>query len=95
MVVSLVQFIIQLPESTNLKDKRRVVHSLTKKLQTRFHLSAAEVDLLESTGYCQIGAALVSNSKRYGDTVMQKVIAFVEDDIPGRIHDVSTHTEYY
>lgn len=95
MVVSLVQFIIHLPDSTNIKEKRRVVQSLKERLQNRFKLSAAEVDLHNAVTYAQIGAALVSNSKKHGDSVMQKAISFVEDEVPGRVQDVSTHTEYY
>ncbi len=95
MVVSLVQFIIHLPDATNLKEKRQTVQSLTKRMQNKFKLTAAEVDLQESIAYSQIGAALVSNSKKYGDEVVQKLINFVEDEIPGRIYDISTHTEFY
>ncbi len=95
MVVSLIQFIIHLPDATNLKEKRRTVQSLKRRLQVKFKLSVAEVDLHESYTYAQIGAALVSNSKKYGDGVIQKVITFTEQEIPGRIQDVQTHTEYY
>ncbi len=95
MVVSLVQFIIYIPDSTNIKEKRRVVQSLKERLQNRYKLSAAEVDLHDAVTYAQLGAALVSNSKKHGDSVMQKVITFVEDEVPGRLQDVSTHTEYY
>ena len=94
MVVSLVQFIIHLPDATNLKEKRRVVQSIKQRLQTKFRLSVAEVDLHESCSYSQIGAALVSNSKKHGDKVMQKVIDFVEQEVPGRIQNVETHTEF-
>ena len=95
MVVSMVQFIINMPDAENLKEKRSTVQSLTKRLQNKFKLSAAEVDLQESITYSQIGAALVSNSKKYGDEVIQKAIDFVEDEVPGRIYDISTHTEFY
>jgi len=95
MVVSMVQFIIHLPDASNLKEKRRVVQSLKRRLQIKFRLSVAEVDLHDSYTYAQIGAALVSNSKKHGDTIIQKVIDFVEQEVPGRIQDVETHTEFY
>jgi hypothetical protein len=95
MVVSLIQFIIYLPDATNLKEKRRVVQSLKRRLQTKFKLSVAEVDLHESCTYAQIGVALVSNSKKYGDKIIRKVLDFVEQEVPGRIQDVETHTEFY
>ena len=95
MVVSLIQIIIHLPDATSLKEKRSTVQSLTRRLQNKYRLTVAEVDLHESIGYAQIGAALVSNSKKHGDRVMQKVITFVEDEVPGSLYDVSTHTEVY
>ena len=95
MVVSLVQFIIHLPDADTLKEKRRVVQSIKRKITVKFKISAAEVDLHGSYTYSQIGAALVSNSKKHGDQVIQKLIAFVEDEIPGRVQDVQTHTEFY
>lgn len=95
MVVSLVQFIIHMPDATSLKEKRQTVQSLTRRLQNKYKVTAAEVDLLESICYSQVGAALVSNSKKYGDQVVQKIIRFVEDEVPGQIYDISTHTEFY
>ena len=95
MTVSLIQLIIELPGVDSLKDKRRIVHSLRDKLRSRFRVSAAEVDLLDSLGFTQIGCALVSNSKQFGETVMQKILAFCEDEVPGRIHDVQIFSEQY
>ena len=95
MVVSLIQFIIYLHDATNLKEKRRVVQSIKQRLHTKFKLSAAEVDLHQSTTFAQLGAALVSNSKKHGDEVIQKVILFVEQEVPGRVQDIVTHTEFY
>ncbi len=95
MVVSLIQFIIYLPDADSLKEKRRVVQSLKQRLHTKFKLSAAEVDLHESITFAQLGAALVSNSKKYGDEVIQKAIVFVEQEVPGRVQDIVTHTEFY
>ncbi|MBN2049959.1 MAG: DUF503 domain-containing protein [Spirochaetales bacterium] len=95
MVVSMVQFIIQLPDITSIKEKRRIVKSLIAKIARKFKLSAAEVDLQDSLTFTQIGAALVSNSSRYGESVMQKVIRFVEDEAPGRLQDVSVYSEMF
>ncbi|TVR02857.1 MAG: DUF503 domain-containing protein [Spirochaetaceae bacterium] len=95
MVVSMIQFIIELPDVTSIKEKRRIVHSVRDRLIRKYKLSVAEVDLLDSLAYSQIGAALVSNSKRYGETVMHKVLAFLEDECEGRLHDVQIISEQY
>lgn len=77
------------------KDKRRIVNSLKQKLQNRYKVSAAEIDLHESLTFTQIGAALVSNSRQHGERVMQKILTFVEDDAPGRVQDVQIYSEFF
>jgi len=91
----MIQFIIELPGIESIKDKRRVVQSLKVKLQRRYRLSVSEVDLQDSFSFAQIGAAYVSNSRQFGESVLQKVVRFVEDEVPGRIHDVQIHSEQY
>ncbi len=95
MVVSMIQFIIELPDVGSIKEKRRIVHSLRDKLRLRFRISAAEVDLQDSLSFSQIGGALVSNSRQFGETVMQKVLLFVESEAPGRVQDVQIRSERY
>jgi len=95
MIVSMIQIIFELPEIGSIKDKRRIVQTVKSKLQRRFHLSAAEVDLQDSLSFAQIGAALVSNSRVFGESVLQKAFTMIEDEIPVRIHDMSIHSEEF
>lgn len=95
MVVSMIQFIVELPEATNIKEKRRLIKSLNDRLVRKFRMSVAEVDLQQSLSFAQIGAAYVSNSTQFGESVMQKVITFIENEAPGRVHDISVHSEQY
>ena len=95
MVVSMLDIIIELPESTSIKDKRRVVSSLKTRLRAKFRVSCAEVDLLDSLAFAEIGAALVSNSKEFGETVMHKALAVVEGEFGVRVHDAQIHSEIY
>lgn len=91
----MIQIIIEMPEIGSIKEKRRIVNSLRDKMRIRFKVSAAEVDLQDSLGFAQIGGALVSNSKQFGESVMQKVLAFVENESPGRVQDVQIRSEIY
>jgi uncharacterized protein YlxP (DUF503 family) len=91
----MIQLIIELPDIDSIKAKRRIVHSLRDRLRTRFRVSAAEVDLQDALSFTQIGCALVSNSKQFGETVMQKILSFCEDEVPGRIQDVQITSEQY
>jgi len=95
MVVSMIQLIIEIPDVGSIKDKRRIVNSLKDRLQKKFKMSAAEVDLQDSLSFSQIGGAFVSNSRRFGESTMQKVLAFIEDEVPGRIQDVQITSETF
>ncbi len=91
----MLDIIFELPEACSLKDKRRVVSSVKTRLRTKFRISCAEVDLLDSIAFAEIGAALVSNSREFGESVMHKALAVVEDEFGVRIHDAQVHSEVY
>jgi uncharacterized protein YlxP (DUF503 family) len=85
--------IFEIPDAGTIKDKRRIVKSVKDKLQRRFRMSAAEVDLQDSLSFAQIGGAVVSNSRSFGESILQKAFAMIEKEIPVRIQDVSIHSE--
>jgi uncharacterized protein YlxP (DUF503 family) len=95
MVVSMIQMIFEIPDVASIKEKRRIVRSVKDKLQRRFHLSAAEVDLQDSLSFAQIGGALVSNSRSFGESVLQKAFAMIENEVPVRIQDIHIHSEEF
>ena len=95
MIVSMIKIIFEIPEATNIKEKRNVVKSIKDKMYRRFHMSASEIDMLDSISFAQIGGALVSNSKVFGETVMQKAFAMIEKETPVRIQDVSIYSEEF
>ena len=95
MVVSMIQFIIEMPEVTSIKEKRRIVKSLKDRVHHRYKVSIGEVDLLDSLRFAQIGAAKVTNSKQFGEKVMHKILAFVEENISGRLVDAKIMSEHF
>ena len=95
MVVSMIQIIFEIPDITNIKEKRRIVKSIMEKLRRRFRMSAAEVDLQDSLTFAQIGGALVSNSRTFGETVLRKAFDMIEKETPVRIQDMSIHSEEF
>ena len=95
MFVSMIQFIIDIPGMTSLKDKRRVIKSLKDRIQSKYKVSVAEVDLLDSLRFAQLGAAMVSNSKKFGESVMQKIMNFVTENVSGRLMDAKIMTENF
>jgi len=95
MVVSMMQLLIELPPLESIKEKRRIVSSLKDRLYQKFRMSVAEVDLLDSLQYAHIGAALVSNSKRFGESVMQKALALVENHAEGRLESAEIFSQTF
>ena len=95
MIVSMIQIIFEIPDVGNIKEKRRVLKSVMEKMRRRFHMSAAEVDLQDSLSFAQIGGALVSNSKTFGETVLRKAFDMIEKETHVRIQDISIHSEEY
>ena len=95
MIVSMIQLIFEIPGVDSIKEKRRLIRSVRDKLQQRFRMSAAEVDLQDSLSFAQIGGALVSNSRSFGESVMQKALEMIERDMPVRIQDIKIHSEEF
>ena len=95
MIVSMIQLIFEIPGVQSIKEKRRVILSIKDKLQRRFRMSVAEVDLHDSLSFAQIGGALVSNSRCFGESVMQKALEMIENDLPVRIQDISIYSEEF
>ena len=95
MIVSMIQLIFEIPEAASLKDKRRVVKSIIERLKNRFRLSAAEVDLQDSLSFAHIGGALVSNSRVFGESVLNKALIMIENETALRIQDVKIYSEEF
>ncbi|MDR1802331.1 MAG: DUF503 domain-containing protein [Treponema sp.] len=95
MIVSMIQLIFEIPDVDNIKEKRRIIRSVKDKLQRRYRMSVAEVDLQDSLSFAQIGGALVSNSRAFGESVMQKAFQMIENETPVRIQDMSIHSEEF
>lgn len=95
MIVSMIKLIFEIPDVSSIKEKRHVIKSIIDKLDRNFHMSAAEVDLMDSLSFAQIGGAVVSNSKVHGETVLQKAYNMIEKETPVRIQDMSIHSEEF
>jgi uncharacterized protein YlxP (DUF503 family) len=73
---------LHLPENQSLKEKRRVLKSITSRLRNQFNISIAEVgdyDLWQST--C-IGISCVSNNNQHVDEVLNKIMNYIAQNYP-------------
>jgi uncharacterized protein YlxP (DUF503 family) len=91
----MMKVLLSLSGIESLKDKRQIVRSVRDRLQQKFHLSAAEVDRQDSLAFAEIGAALVSNDKDFGEKVLQKAFTMIEADVPARVQDVCFYSEEF
>jgi len=80
---------INIFESNSLKDKRHIIKSIIGKLQSRFNISIAEVDLNDSWQSSVIGFACVSNDSKHINQVISNVINFIDNDSRVEIVDVN------
>ncbi|MCL4395081.1 MAG: DUF503 domain-containing protein [Chloroflexi bacterium] len=78
MVVGVCTLELDIPSSHSLKDKRRVVRSLTARVRRSFNVSIAEVDSLDAWQNATLGIVCVSGDRDYAQGLLQKVIDAIE-----------------
>ncbi|MDH3582656.1 MAG: DUF503 domain-containing protein [Phycisphaerae bacterium] len=80
MVVGILQVEIRIDDATSLKDKRRVLTSLKDRLHRQYQVAVAEVDLQEALRSAVLGIAAVSNSARYTQGMLDRILQQIRDD---------------
>jgi uncharacterized protein len=78
MFVGMAYLVVDIPECHSLKEKRSVIRPVIKRVQSKFNVSIAEIDNLDSWQVAGIGIVCVSNSQRHIEDMLQNVIDFVE-----------------
>lgn len=78
MVIGACRVTLAIPMAATLKDKRTVVKGLLARVQHQFGISVAEVDDNEVVNHAVLGFAVVSNSSAIANTVLDKVVDFIE-----------------
>lgn len=69
---------IHLPGCTSLKEKRGRLKPLLHELHKRFNVSAAEVDLYDVHQSTVVACAVVSNSNRHGQRLLERIPTWLE-----------------
>lgn len=96
MVIAMAYLTIEMPESHSLKEKRSTVRPVIKRVQTRFNISIAEIDHLDSWQVAGVGMVCVSNSIRHAEEMLQKAIDFIEGQLDGGyLAEVETDTQTF
>lgn len=81
MIVAVSVFELHLPAARSLKEKRRVVKSLTERIHQRHRVSVAEVDHHDLHQRTEIGIAAVHSSRRQSERQMDAIRRLI-DEVP-------------
>ena len=79
MVVAISVFELHLPRSRSLKEKRRVVKSLTERVHRRHRVSVAETGFHDLHQRAEIGIAAVSASRHQLGRQMDAIRRLIDD----------------
>lgn len=91
MIVTAYEVELYFFESHHLKDKRRVLKSLIQRGRQRFGLSISELDHLDHWQTGTIGLAIVSNSDRHNEQVIDCFLKAIEEWYPVEITNLSRY----
>ncbi|GAA0718783.1 DUF503 domain-containing protein [Clostridium malenominatum] len=72
----------------SLKEKRMIVQSLTTRVKNKFNVSIAEIENQDIHQTIVLGVACVSNEVRHANSVIQKVMDFIEGSTDAEVDDV-------
>ena len=88
MIVGTLELKLYAPWVSSLKEKRMVVKSLVAKTKNKFNVSIAEVDEQDTHQTIILGIACVAGTVSQSDSIIDHVIAFVENSSEAEILNI-------
>ena len=79
MHVGICKIRLRIPENGSLKDKRRVLKSISSRVTGKFNVSVAEIEDNDTWQIATLGISCVSNDKRHANEVISKVADYISD----------------
>ncbi len=80
MIIGTCEVELALYGVNSLKEKRQIIKSLIGRIQARFKISIAEVNLNDIWRRSSIGFACVTSSTRHAEQIINNVVKFIEND---------------
>jgi uncharacterized protein YlxP (DUF503 family) len=82
---------LHLADGFSLKDKRRIVRSITQRVRNQYNVGIAEVEDLNDIRVATLALTCVSNSAPHADEMLARVIAFIESRVEqGVVEEIET-----
>ncbi len=95
MVVGACRISMMLGESHSLKEKRAVLRKIKDRVQQKFNCAIAEVGDQDVWQSAQIGFCVVSNERGFTQSMVQKVLAFIDEMAVAKLtHDEQDYIDY-
>lgn len=82
-----------IPESQSLKDKRRILSSLSERLRRQFNIAIAEVEYQDQWQRAQLAIVFVNTNWRMLQSSMSKLTEYVDRD--RRVEVTNTETRQF
>lgn len=80
MIVGICSVKLKIYESNSLKDKRHIIKSIIGRIQSRFNVSIAEIDLNNNWQRSLIGFSCVTNNTKHANQIISNVLKFIDGD---------------
>jgi len=80
MSVGLLLVDCYIPESQSLKDKRRILTSLTERLRRQFNIAVAEVEFQDQWQRARLAVVFVNTNWRMLQSSMSKLTEYIDRD---------------
>ena len=87
MKIAVITFRLHAPWVHSLKEKRMIVKSIVARLQSKFHVSAAEIGEQDTHQIIVIGVAAIVPHNAMADSVMDEISLFVEENTNAEMLD--------
>lgn len=81
MYICVMKIRLHLFAAQSLKEKRSCIKSIIRKVQNKFAIAIAEVGDNELWQSALLGAAIVANNRKHLEREMEKVLAFIEQNL--------------
>src|SRR3954447_8498868 len=87
MVVGVCKISLMVPASQSLKDKRMVLRRIKDRVANKLNCAIAEVGDQDNWQSAELGFAVVSNEYGFTQSMVQKILAFIEDLAVAKVID--------
>ena len=89
MLVGTLQIKCYAPYVHSLKEKRKILKSITSKLRNKFNVSASEIGQQDTHQTIIIGVAVIVESTAQCDSILDHILDFIEDNCEAEVIEVT------